>query len=223
LRPRLLRDPKKKPLILFEILIALSLTAILLTFLFSFFVESAKIEKKLDTARMAITARNHLQTRLQAILSSITHDSFQSPLYTKQFERESQPSLVAVFDNGIDPDPAYSGPILGRLFLDDDHNLTLATWPADKNKNPPWRKEVLLSNVQSFEFEFLGPTTATEHGKKEAIRPITANLCWRTQWPRSQTEIPSIIRLNIQQQKTPLHFAFLLPAPAKIPSYARKL
>lgn len=173
---------------------------------------------------MAVTSRGHLQTRLQNVLSSISHDSFDTPLYTKQFEKEPYPSLVAIFDNGIDPDPAFSGAVLGRLFLDGEHNLSLASWPLDKNKNHPWRKEILLPHVESFEFEFLGKNSATEHGKKETIRPINAALAWRTRWPKSQTEIPSIIRLTLQEEKSqePLRFAFILPRPGHLVTYLRK-
>jgi hypothetical protein len=200
-------------------LIALSLVAILLTFLFSFFVESAKIETKLDRARMAVTARGHLQTRLQSVLSAVTHDSLAAPLYTQSFDKEKQPSLVAVFDNGIDPDPAFSGAILGRLFLDEEKNLILATWPLDKAPRRPWRKEILLRHVESFAFEFLGPNNAP---KEEKSRSITPSLAWRTAWPKSNARVPSIIRLHLQQEKSKeeLRFAFLLPRPDDFVSYA---
>lgn len=211
-------------MILFEILIALSLTAILLTFLFSFFVESAKIEKKLDTARMAISNRGHLQTRLQTVLTAIDRGTAEPFLYTKQFEKEKSLSLIALFDNGIDPDPSYSGSIIGRIFIDQQKNLCLATWPLDKNKNRPWRKEILLPHVESLEFEFLGKRSATEHGKKEKIRPITATLAWRSFWSITQDDIPSIIRLSVREekQKEPLRFAFILPTSEPFVTYIER-
>lgn len=208
---------KKRPLILFEILIALSLTAILLTFLFSFFVESARMEKKLDTARMAISNRAHLQTRLQSVFSSLSQEG----LYTKQFGKEKGTSLVAFFDNGIDPDPAYSGSIIGRLFIDEENNLSFATWPLDADKNRPWRKEILLPHVERLELEFLGKKTADAHGKKEKIRDITANLAWRTHW---QEGTPSIIRLTLQEKEgtEPLRFAFILLTADPFVTYTGK-
>lgn len=213
---------KKRTFILFEILIALSLTAVLLTFLFSFFAESAKIENKLDRARMAITARGHLQTRLQSLLSSISPPSFESPLYTEAFEKENSLSLVAIFDNGVDPDPAFSGPILGRLFLDEQSNLSLATWPLDKEHKHLWRKEILLPCVESFEFEFLGKNRAPEHGKKEKIEPINAAYAWHSHWSKSETRVPTIVRLNVQEEKAkePLRFAFVLPRPDDLITYS---
>lgn len=205
-------------------LIALSLTAVVLTFLFSFFVESARIEKKLDTARMAISNRGFLQTRLQTILSAIDTGSSEPYLYTKQFEKEKSISLITLFDNGIDPDPAYSGPIKARIFIDEEKNLCLATWPLGMKKNIPWRKEVLMPHVNSFEFEFLGKRTASDHGKKEKIKPINATLAWRTEWAKFQSGIPSIIRLRIVQEKSkePLQFAFILPSPDPFVTYMEK-
>lgn len=218
------RPKKKRALILFEILIALTLTAILLTFLFSFFVESAKIEKKLDTARMAISNRGQLQTRLQSIFTTIDRGAGEPYFYTKQFEREKSSSLIAIFDNGIDPDPAYSGSITGRIFIDEEKNLCLATWPLDKSKNLPWRKEILLPQVESYEFEFLGALSASEHGKKEKVRSISPTVGWRSAWPESLTSVPTIIRMKIKQEKMeePLYFAFILPAPASHVTYMEK-
>ncbi len=214
-----MRSEKKRCLILFELLIALSLIAILLTFLFSFFVETAKLEKKLETARTAISNRGHLQTRLQHVFSAIDRGGSEPFLYTEVFEKEKTPSLVLLFDNGIDPDPAYSGTVLGRIYLDDENNLSLASWPNQKEKKSPWRKEVLLPHVKSFQFEFLGDRNNPE--KKEAIKTITPNLAWRTVWGKSQMQLPSLIRLEVEEknEKEPLHFAYLLPASNLYISY----
>ena len=178
----------------------------MLTYLFSFFVESAKLEKRLDTARTEIVSRQLLQTRLQTLFSNLKKGSFQTTFYTKQFPNEKNQSLLALFDNGIDPDPAFSGAVLARIYLDESKNLSLALWPAEKGKNHPWRKEILLSNVSSYTFEFL---------KKER-EPL---LEWATKWKPS-SDIPSIIRLSIvQSEKEPLRFAFFLPSTEPIPTY----
>jgi len=211
-------------LILLELLIALSLTAILLTFLFSFFVESAKIEKKLDTTRMAIMNRSHLQTRLQTVLTSIDRSQMAPFFYTKQFDKEKTLSLIAIFDNGIDPDPAFSGSIIGRIFLDRENNLCLATWPITKGKNRPWRKEILFPKVKHFEFAFLGEKTAAEHGAKESSVPITATLAWKSAWHKNVHEVPGIIRLTLYEetQSKPIQYAFILPITEPFITYYEK-
>jgi hypothetical protein len=182
-------------------LIALTLIGTLLTFLFSFFVESVKLEKKLETARMAISNRGHLQTRLQNVLSSIDRGS-DGILYTQVLDKSM--SLLVLFDNGIDPDPSYSGTLLGRIFLDEEKNLCLASWPNGKEKKLPWRKEILMPKVKSFAFEFLGKS---------------APLAWRSEWPKSQTTLPLLIRLHVVEEKDALRFAFILPSPDSFVSY----
>lgn len=207
---------------LLEILIGLSLTAVLLTVLFTFFVESARLEKKLDTARTTVLARQHLQTQLQSIFSSIDRSLSREPFYTKRFPQEKKDSLVVLFDNGIDPDPAFSATVMGRIYLDEQNQLILATWPLDKEKKAQWRKEVLLSHVSDFEFEFLQDThpQTPPPPQKEKTRKITSHLLWRTQWPKVRSNLPAIIRLSIwEEQKEPIQMAFLLPTPEPMITY----
>ncbi len=168
---------------------------------------------------MAISERGHLQTRLQHIFSSIDRGTNEPFLYTQVSEKDSKMSLVLLFDNGIDPDPAYSGTLLGRIYLDEKNNLVLVSWPNQKEKNLPWRKEILFPHTASFQFEFLGSRTDLE--KKEVIQPITPNLAWRTIWGKKQQQLPSIIRLTVQEEKRkePLRFAFMLPSADLLVSY----
>lgn len=190
---------------------ALSLTGILLAFLFSFFVESVKIEKKLESARSEIISRQYLQTRLESILTSIYQTAASSPFYTKQFPGEKNLSLVAIFDNGIDPDPAFCGAIVGRIYIDEESHLNLATWPLEKSSQRPWRKEILLNNVTHFEVEFLGQK---KEAQKEKTRSINSTLEWSTRWSKSRTDRPTTVRLSIWQGTgEPLQFAFLIPSP----------
>ena len=205
-------------------LIALSLIAILLTFLFSFFVESAKIEKKLDTARMVLANRGYLQMRLQSILTSLDQASATSYFYTEQSEKGKMVSLRVIFDNGIDPEPAFSGSVLGKIYLDPQENLSLDLWPQSETEDSPWRKEVLLSHVERFEFEFLGPLRASDSGKKELLRPINANDCWRPLWLKSLRPTPGIIRLTVYETgiKEPIHYAFTLPVIEPLVTYPER-
>lgn len=172
-------------------------------------VESAKCETKLDAARQKIDARAQVQTRLQSLFTSITPGEF----FTKKDE------LFVLFDNEIDPDPAFSGPICGKIHLDDKQNLTLSTWsPANEEA---WRKEILLTNVDRFEFEFMGKKSA----EKEKMRPINAQYAWRTRWAKTDLAIPSVIRLLVWEKKQddPIKFAFLLPTPEPFVTYGAAL
>lgn len=185
----------------------------LITFLFSFFVQSAKIEKKLDTARMCTNFRGHLQTRLQTVFTSVDRSAVDSYFYTKLLGKEPHLSLIVLFDNGIDPDPSFSGTILGKIYLDHEKNLCLCSWPLTSTENHLWRNEILFPKIEDFEFEFLGENSPPEHGVKETRRAINANLIWRSHWPKSLHGMPSVIRLNVYEEgnKEPTRYAFLLP------------
>lgn len=171
---------------------------------------------------MAIVHRAHLQNRLQSILSSIDRSASEPFFYTKQFEKEKSLSLIAIFDNGIDPDPAFSGSIMGRIYLDEESNLCLVSWPISKAKERPWRKEVLFPKVKSFEFEFLGKK-GVEEGK-EKVRAITPNLVWKSSWAKNERQIPGIIRLMLTEEgnKEPIRYAFILPTMEPFVTYRER-
>lgn len=181
----------KRPAVLLEVLIGLSLTALLLTCLFRFFVESAHMEQKLEALRSAVEERAQIQTRVRTILSR------SESLEVKAVGQESSKSLLFTFDNGIDPEAAFSGVVEGRLYLE-DKALYLALWPLEKSAK--WRKEKLLTDVRSFQFSFL-----------------EKSLQWVTEW--SGKEPSALVRLDIEKEKETLHFAFLLPKEGLTPSY----
>jgi hypothetical protein len=176
-------------------------------------VDSAKIGAKLDPIRSEILSREHLQTRLQSLLLTLSKDG--TSFYTQVFPKESQKSLIALFDNGIDPDPLFSGELLCKIHLDQEKNLALVLWPRGLEENLPWRKEILLTNVSDFDFEFLSkksPASAPTV-KKEKAKPINAALEWRSDWPKSLSGFPSIVRLHVKKETgPPLSFAFHLPS-----------
>ena len=209
----------KRALILFELVIALGLTAILLTVLFRFFAGSVRMDHQVDEARAALYERQHLQTRLSGLFTSIVPRSTVSPQHGSSFYsiNEKTPGFVAIFDNGIDPDPDFSGPILGKVFLDDQANLTLALWPLEMKEKQLFRKEILLGHVQNMRFQFLAKKNL-QQVDPQAI-PINSSLEWRTNWPKHRWDIPSMIRLMIQQDGKEISFAFCLPFIEPIVTY----
>lgn len=180
-------------------------------------VESAKVEKKLDAARTEIMARQHLQTRLQDLLSTLERGP---PLYTKQFPEQSAVyregfknsgiSLIGIFNNGIDPDPAFSGSVTGRVYLDEEQNLCLAIWPLSQEKNRPWRKEILLPGVAGFEFVFLLLKNELDQNSFK----------WCGELKKTHPGTPSMIRLLVEKTDHQLlQFAFLVPSFEIFPTY----
>lgn len=171
---------------------------------------SAQFEKKIEKAKSALLERQHVQARLQDLFLTIKESS----LYTKKLPGDETESLIAIFDNGIDPDPAFSGPILGRIYLDNDHRLALALWPLEKEKkNRPWRKEILLSHIDAYEFQFLGTKVASE------TDPVNSELAWHSIWPQLKGKNPSMVRLKIQQKEIDLSYAFFFSNPEPLITY----
>lgn len=158
---------------------------------------SIQFDAKIETARGLLHERQRCQTRLQDLFLSLARD-VATPLYTEQFPDEAQESLVAIFDHGIDPEPAFSGEVVSRLFLDKEKNLTLALWPVStKGEALPWRTEVLLSNVSQFQFQWLGKKNGTPE----------APFVWYNEWPKNRTEIPAMVRMTVVQDRNDISFA----------------
>lgn len=195
---------RKRSFILLEILISLALLSILISFLFTSMAQGIKAEVSLSSARKNLLARQRTQSRLQDLFLSITPIHL-PPLYTKTFPQEKKDSLIVYFDNGIDPDPLFSGPVLGRIYLDEKNHLALTLWPIDtKGQIRPWRKEILLDHVSHFQFQFLG-----QKQQKEA-QSVNATLAWHKCWSKKRIETPSMIRLSVIQDEQEISFAFFL-------------
>ncbi len=131
---------------------------------------------------------------------------------------------MTIFDNGIDPDPMFSGQVEGKIYLDEKKNLRLMTRPLGQEEEAPARNEILFAQVDSFAFEFLGRKTAPDSGVKETFRPITAEYCWRSCWPKNLKEAPSIIRLLVYEKsnKEPTSYTFILPILEPFATYSKK-
>lgn len=171
---------------------------------------SREFEIKIEKARSELLGRQRLHSRLQDLFLTIKDSS----LYTKRLPEDKTESLIAAFDHGIDPDPAFSGPVLARVYLDEDRNLSLAIWPFEKEKKKhSWRNEILLSEVDDFEFHFLGKK------KEPGTQPVNAQFAWYDRWPESRGENPMMVRLLVRQRGTLLPYAFFFSNPEPLMTY----
>jgi type II secretory pathway component PulJ len=203
-----MKRSSQRCLILFELLIALTLIATLLSILFRFFANTVKIDHKIEETRQIVSEREYLHTRLANIFTALVPRS-QLPEKTNFSFYTEHSLLVAVFDNGVDPDPLFSGPILSKIAIDKNKNLILTLTPLEQSS--PRRKEILLTNVDSLDFQFLAKKDL-QKPSPHAI-PINQNAEWRSSWNKEQWELPSLIRVTVQQNERALSFAFPLPFP----------
>ena len=206
---------KKHPFLLLEILVALSLMTMLLSVLFSFLVQSLRVENRMGKARGLILERQNLQVRMQDILTSLRVTGCGSALYTQKFPKEEGYSLVTLFDNGIDPEPPFSGAVIGRIYIDEDHNLALSYWPSNSDeKERRWRKETLFSNVSEMQLLFLNPDE-----KEHFIHTDRPKVLWDRSWSKGKTAPPSMVRMMLKQNDEIFEFAFRLANSHPIPTY----
>lgn len=138
---------KKAAFSLVEVIVSLTLFAIVLTAIFSLYKHNALYLNELSRARKASDTLHIAQTRLSQIFSNLTFHKNRIFYTSRQSLAETKnPSLVFTFDNGVDANNHFANSVFGKLFLDDKKRLCLVLWP-DKELFPheekTMRKEIL--------------------------------------------------------------------------------
>jgi len=191
---------QKRYFTLLEVSIALCLVAVLVTLMLRFYSEAHLLDNKLDTAKEIVWQRSNTQARLSQVFKEIPNASMTAPnipaFYTKKYPKEDFPSLTFIFDNGIDPSPDFSGPVLGRLALT-GQNLCLLIWPIEKEDKGYYRRELLMENVSKVSYEFF---VTDEDSFK-----------WQNQWESERKDFPSMVKIHVKDKENLLSFAFFLP------------
>lgn len=216
-----------------EVLIAISLLAVLLSALLGFYQQIEKFQQKITQQKQENFRYFYLQYRLGQVLPKILNnfplDKDTKSHKLKKFYLYSSNrgnaiknnSLVFVFDNGIDGNPLFSNRDIGRLYIDKDSNLCLSVWPAPievDSSNPPMRQEILLDKVSSLSFEFYLPPRPNKddkpvdpqheqyHGKWLPLEDLD-KIEYETEDDR---ELPPILRIIIEKDSNPLVLPFVL-------------
>lgn len=127
--------------------------------------------------------------RLEGLFSSIV------PPYLLYTEHEA---LIVVFDNGIDPDPLFSGPVVGKLMLNEFRELTLSIQPVstETGQKGSTRKEILFQGGAELSF-FTGTG-------------------WVADWSKKNKQLPLMIRLRLANRE---NLAFFLPVYEPMATY----
>jgi|GEM_PF-2668148 len=183
---------------LLEVMIALALLGVLLSFLFSFF-------------RHTLTTKNETLALKEKVLSMELFQLRMSNLFDRFSPKDScflaniphaeamGSALILYCDHGIDRDPSFSGPIHSMLFKTRDQRLCLCTW--SRTHIP--KVDTLLKGVKELSFEFFS-------GKQ-----------WQTLWPKDKKEeaFPRMIKISVLLQgddEKRQDFIFSLPPSVEI-------
>jgi len=205
---------KKHSVTLLELLIAMSLAMVILSTLTFFFHQVNVINTEMDLEQNAHFQKRYAENRLAAILPrtlSAADPSHDFHFFTTPdlggFFKPGTSSLVFSFDNCVQLDKTMTYHVIGRLYLDDDGNLILAKWPAEKrwkeNEPPPLAKEILHTNVEDLVFRFfVPPDKGQPHLDKKTSNlpnlPQELKGRWLQDWKKEYRQLPSIVKLILK-------------------------
>lgn len=199
---------------LIEVIIAFSLAAVLIGAIASIYALTETNYQATVKQRKKAFLKLVLQKRLNEVITetmlSFGNRSFW--FYTSQ--ENGQPSLVFVYDNKVDGNPAFANWVLAKLFISEKKELVLASWPlpsVDFSLNPPMRKEILAENIESLAFSFYTPPDLNI----EKVNALSYD-DWSSTWDRERKYLPPIMEITLNQSET---FSFVLPNSSKTVLY----
>jgi type II secretory pathway component PulJ len=193
---------RKNNFTLLEIVIALFLISIIMTYLFGFFTKVLKIETDIEKKKEQIFERNNLHIKLNYIFSHVAQKGM-SKLNSLYNEENEKKVVYIKFNNETDPDPKFSGYIKAKISLDKNNNLLLQTFSKDKNE---YREEILFKNVKNIKYQFLA--NGNENLQKHTMQKVSNNIYWYNFWPKNANLLPSAIKIIINKK---IEFAFFIP------------
>lgn len=216
----------KRHVTLIEVVIAMSLTLIVLSTLTYFYQEMATLdamgERQQQKNFQMLYVGNRLMTSIPKTIDNRKSDFvFFTPRDVDPLLMPGSPSLIFTFDNGVKLDPLFANNVLGRLYLDNKGRLTLAKWPSPtrwKTGNPPMKKEVLMEGVKEMEFAFF---SSPDRGKREnnyqkasPIAPPTPQGEWAfSEWSKDYQQLPLMMKITLTMEEDDTEYVFAFPLP----------
>lgn len=204
---------------LLELLIAMTLTSLILMALTFFYQQVTIIGIEADKVREEGFHIRYMESRLMEILTKVVANNDKSgefvffSLENDALGLTGSQGLVFTFDNGVCFDRLFSNYVFGRLLLDTKGNLLLFYWPTfkrlkNKNIEIPVKKEILLTGVESLTFEFFVPPLKSKENNKGELTPLT----WHRQlWLQEFNIIPIMVKMVITISETHDKQVFVFP------------
>lgn len=236
---RILGNPKKRirrHVTLIEVLIAMTLTVLVLTTLMFFYRQISTIGSEIDLLKAEHFKLRYLENRLSEIFPRVIRENDKkkdSVFFSIEEEGPAKQSLIFTFDNDVDLDPVFSNHVLGRLYLDQEGSrLSLAYWPSPKRWEGggqiPMKREILLEGVGSLAFEFFIPPDREDEEKKTnpaqnpepnaketpqaAPQPEPKGDWRKLPWLKEYEKLPAMVRVIVvmKGENVPMEFVFPL-------------
>lgn len=169
-------------------------------FLYASTVTSRQLDREIaDELSLA-----YLQLALEPLLSQLV-----SPLP----ENGDPGRLTFVTFHGVDAEPLYCGETYCQLWLSDEGELTLTTWPSAHQWGAieePVRSQVIASGVSDLAFRFYLPQLPADLEQYESLGKqsrITGRASgWFSTW--NYDGLPAMIEVSLQMGEEPRRFFF---------------
>lgn len=201
---------RKSCFTLLEVLIALGLTMMILTFLLLAYADAERTSSFWREKEKKEFSKLFLQNHLAEVFRSLVEVDQEKTFFFTTDEvpgltAPGAPILVFSYDNGFIRDPALSKNVLGALFVDSKGTLNLITWPERElwgdMQIPPFHREVLMEDLTFFNLEFF-PMEGDR--KMEWIKG---------DWSKERKNLPGAIKLTaMKKNEAPLTFFFPIPS-----------
>lgn len=236
---------------LLEMIIAMGLTVLVLFSLTFFYREIDMLNSDMEKTQKLAFEKLYLENRLSSILPKILPPRFSSKMknqeitndyfmytapYSESATAQTANSLIFTFKKGPDMDPDRANDALGRLYIDQGNRLCLATWPSpvrwQPNVQPSMRKEILLENVVSLDFQFYVPPEKDRKkviekmkkakktgGDKNTKAPQPVDIQpkgqWHNEWRNDYAQLPALVKVILKRaiDKTPEEISFIFQLP----------
>ncbi|MEM8629308.1 MAG: hypothetical protein AAGF04_04490 [Chlamydiota bacterium] len=192
----------KKPYLLLEVCIALSLSGLLLATLLSSYVSFYQIDHKMRRARHFSLERSFFANTVQGLMFTIPKAAQEMGVERSMYsyDHRGRQALFFVCDAGVQPSPTFSGPLFASLLLDEKSNLSLVFWPSDE-KTQVVRTTPLIERVSDLKITFFVEEEGAFFWSKEL----------------KGSALPSMLRISFVQEKEARTFAFFLPVVEPLP------
>lgn len=183
---------------LVEVMVALALLGLLLSFLFGFFRQTLCVKYQTSALKEKVLNIEFFQLRLKELFERFSPEDKPS-VATLPHEDAVGPALFIYCDQGIHPYPAFSGQRHSMLFLTTDQRLCLCTW----SKSHEAKVDTLLNGVKAVSFAFF-------NGNQ-----------WQSSWPKDKKDpaFPLMLKITILLQgkeERQQDFFFFLPPQTEI-------
>lgn len=234
---------RRRYMTLLELMIALSLTVALLIILGYFYRQAAWLDDESERIQKVSFQSRYVETRLMQVIPMIeryyyangdtknAHYYFFSDNGFGGGSSGGGSSLVFVYKTYADVNLNYAFRALGRLFIDKNNRLMLATWSAPETweeMSPTKAKlEVLLENVKDLKFQFFNPPAKNQKKADDQLKPLKELVPsaegWLDEWKQENHFLPPLMKMMVTykplKEEQTVTYAFPLPQSTKMIVY----